>query len=60
MRYQPINCLKKNAHKPAGWTAHQLSRVMKYYGRLRYLEHIPFEDFEWPKGVTSQKAGAST
>jgi len=29
-----------------GWTNHELRRMMCYYSRLRWVEHIPYEDFQ--------------
>lgn len=45
MRYQPLNTMKKNSYIGENWTGEQLRRFMKYWSRLRWLEHIPFEDF---------------
>jgi len=46
MRYQPLDAKEKNAYLPEeGWTEHEMLRTMKYYSRLRYYEHIPFDDF---------------
>lgn len=52
MRYQPLDAFQKNSYVAPGWTERDLKRYMRYYGRLRWLEHIPFKDFEWPKGYT--------
>lgn len=45
MRYQPLNLTEKNSYVGKNWTGEQLRRYMKYWSRLRWLEHIPFEDF---------------
>ena len=29
-----------------GWTERELKRMTRYYSRLRYLEHIPYDDFD--------------
>lgn len=47
MRYQPLDCAVKNSYVAKGWTEHELKRVTRYYSRLRFLEHIPFEDYEY-------------
>jgi hypothetical protein len=45
MRYQPLNTEKKNSHVGENWTGPQLRRFMKYWSRLTWYGHIPFEDF---------------
>lgn len=45
MRYQPLGALYKNSYVAPGWTEWLLRRYMKYWARLRWLEHIPFA--EW-------------
>ena len=45
MRYQPLDATEKNAYLPKGWTGLQMRLVLSYYMRLRYVEHIPFEDY---------------
>jgi len=47
MRYQPLNCQKKNSFVEKGWMKKQLEDTERYYARLRYLEHIPFEEYRW-------------
>ena len=44
-RYQPLDILQKNAYVPPNWTEDELTRMVHYYSRLRWLEHIPFEDY---------------
>ena len=46
MRYQPLNARHKNEYVAPGWTADELQRMTRYYSRLRWLEHIPYDDFE--------------
>ena len=46
MRYQPLNALEKDCYVEEGWTNHELRRMMCYYSRLRWVEHIPYEDFQ--------------
>lgn len=47
MRFQPLNSQMKNSFVEEGWTKKQLEDTERYYARLRYLEHIPFEDYRW-------------
>jgi len=47
MRYQPLNCQKKNSFVEEGWTKKGLEDMERYYARLRYLEHIPSEDYRY-------------
>lgn len=45
MRYQPLDTLTKNEYIDPNWTRKQLEDTARYYSKLRYLEHIPFEDY---------------
>lgn len=47
MRYQPLDAKRKNEYLAPTWTNQQMIRTTKYYSRLRYFEHIPFENFRW-------------
>jgi len=47
MRYQPLSCAVKNSFVEEGWTKKELEDTERYYARLRYLEHIPFEDYRY-------------
>lgn len=47
MRYQPLDAKKKNEYVSPEWTELELARMMDYYSRLRWYEHIPYEDFEY-------------
>lgn len=49
MRYQPLGCLKKDDYIAPGWTDYELKKMMHYYARLRWLEHIPYSDFQYTK-----------
>ena len=40
---------EKNSYVGDGWTEIELRKYMKYYSRLRYLEHIPFDEFDYLK-----------
>lgn len=46
MRYQPLDCMEKNSYIAPNWTSDELKRMMRYYSRLNYLEHIPYEDYQ--------------
>jgi len=45
-RYQPLDTVKKNSYAASGWSDELLRRVVQYYSRLRWYEHIPFKDFD--------------
>jgi len=45
MRYQPLDSLHKNTFIDKNWTKLDLQRVTKYYSKLNFLGHIPFDDF---------------
>ena len=45
MRYQPLDTKEKDSYVHPNWTERELSDMMRYYARLRYLEHIPFEEY---------------
>lgn len=45
MRYQPLKCVTKNSYVAPGWTEKELQDMVRYYSRLRWLEHIPYEDY---------------
>lgn len=46
MRYNPLDALVKNSYIDPNWTDRELKRYHRYWSRLRWLEHIPFEDYE--------------
>jgi len=46
MRYNPLDALVRNSYVGPSWTAWQLRRFHRYWSRLRWLEHIPFEEYE--------------
>ena len=54
MRYQPLDAKRKNEYVAPGWTELELARMMRYYSRLRWLEHIPYEDFEYRNDKDNQ------
>lgn len=45
MRYQPLNCSKKNSCIEDGWTDDQLKKYVKYFSNLRITNKIPFDEF---------------
>ena len=47
MRYQPLDAVKQNEHVSPNWTELELKRVARYYNRLRWLEHIPYENYQY-------------
>ena len=46
MRYQPLNALHKNEYVSPNWTAEELQKYMRYWARLMYFRHIPFEEWD--------------
>ncbi|MGD2175616.1 MAG: hypothetical protein PVJ27_09450, partial [Candidatus Brocadiaceae bacterium] len=46
MRYQPLDALARDSYVAPGWSARELKRMTRYYSRLRWLEHIPYEDYD--------------
>lgn len=45
MRYQPLNIENKNSFIDKNWTEEEMRKMMKYYSRLRWFEHIPYDEF---------------
>lgn len=54
MRYQPLYALKKNEYLPERWVAEygsrekaeiEMLRLMQYWSRLNWHEHIPFDEY---------------
>lgn len=45
MRYQPLDAVRRNAYVGEHWTDRELKRYARYWSRLRWLEHIPFEEY---------------
>lgn len=54
MRFQPLNAKKKNEYVSQEWTELELARMVDYYSRLRWFEHIPYKDFEYRSGEEKQ------
>lgn len=46
MRYQPLDALQKNSYVADGWTVKELRHIHRYYSRLAYLEHVPFDEYK--------------
>ena len=46
MRYQPLTAKKKNEYVGDSWTEYELKRMTRYYSRLNWVEHIPYEEFQ--------------
>jgi hypothetical protein len=45
MRYQPLDAEHKDDYVPEGWTDELLRDVVRYYSKLRWLEHVTFEEY---------------
>jgi hypothetical protein len=59
MRFQPLDAIKKNGYVNPAWTKDELSKMMRYYSCLRWLEHIPYKDYnraEYEKERRSKNA----
>jgi hypothetical protein len=56
MRFQPLDAKNKNEYVAPGWTELELMRMMNYYNKLRWLEHIPYDDFEYREDEKEQIA----
>lgn len=54
MRFQPLDAKKKHEYVAPGWTDFELKRMMRYYSRLNYFEHIPYEEFHDREDHTNQ------
>jgi len=46
MRFQPLDAQQKNCYAAPGWTEQELRRMTRYYSRLRWLEYVPFADYQ--------------
>ena len=49
MRYQPLNTETKNSYIHPMWSEEELRKMMKYYSRLRWLEHIPYDEYSFKR-----------
>lgn len=47
-RFQPLDAMKRDTHIAPGWTSRALWRVRRYYSKLAWLDHIPFEEYDPP------------
>ena len=53
MRFQPLNATLKNSYVAPSWTKRELQRMCRYYSRLRWFKHIPYEDFHYHKDAAA-------
>lgn len=44
-RYQPLDALEKNSYVHPNWTERELKKVTRYYYRLNWVGHVPYDDF---------------
>ncbi len=49
MRYQPLDAGKKNSYVSPKWDEQTLKRMVWYHSRLRFTEHIPYEDWRFDR-----------
>lgn len=52
MRYQPLDSVQKNSYVGPNWTQRELNKMMRYYSRLRFLEHVSYDEFEYTRDET--------
>ena len=45
MRFQPLDTLVKNSYIDKNWNELDLKRVGRYYSKLNFLGHVPFDDY---------------
>lgn len=46
MRFQPVNCKKKNEYINKNWTDKELKRYMRYWSNKKFFGSIPFKEFK--------------
>lgn len=46
MRYQPLDSLHKDSLIDENWTNLEIKRIQRYYSKLNYLGHIPFDEYK--------------
>lgn len=46
MRYNALDALRLNSYVGENWTDYELHRYQRYWSRLAWLEHVPFEDYK--------------
>jgi len=65
MRYQPLYALKKNEYLPEQWIHEyrsrekaeiEMLRLMQYWSRLSWHEHIPFDEYVYRDDERKQEA----
>jgi hypothetical protein len=54
MRYQPLDALHKDRYIGDNWTELDVKRVQRYYSKLNFLGHVPFEEYN-PQDVEKRK-----
>lgn len=54
MRYQPVDCKKKNNYIGGGWTDKQLKDYMRYWSNMRFFRSIPFGEYQ--NGITNSES----
>jgi len=55
MRYQPLDATKRDTYVADGWTDYELRRMMRYFSRLRWLEHISYADYRPVGGLFDEE-----
>lgn len=54
MRFQPLDTLEKNSYVGPEWTDYELLKMTKYYSGLRWLEHIPYNEYQYNEAKAAQ------
>lgn len=49
MRYQPLDAIRKNMYVSDEWTEDLLKRFVRYWSKLNWLGHIPFDEYKKPR-----------
>lgn len=52
MRYQPLDTKEKDSYVAPQWTGKELKKMVRYYSRLNWLEHIPYADYQYTEQGT--------
>jgi hypothetical protein len=55
MRFQPLDAIRKNAYVSPNWDEAELRKMMRYYSILRWVEHIPYAEYDRKEFEKSKK-----
>jgi len=51
MRYQPIDCLKKNSYVESGWSNQLLNKFIRYWSNTKLFRGFSFEEYTLKKEI---------